>query len=204
MTFFDSFEKKFLFNLTRGLAMFLIFGLIVGIVVGAFIYSALIFDKTKTKVDASEVIAAIKPPVNVQEKNNATDSSPKPVDDPNLLPGIKLPFVLQKKFDTPDNIRTLRNILNSIPIENRQEFIDEMAAVVVEADKQNIPSYDAINKFIDLKKEIISAASNNKSEMMQYRLYFAGAVLSAVVLIALFSLILVLLAIERNTRQGIP
>jgi hypothetical protein len=123
MSFFDSFERKFLFHLTRRLAILFIFGLI-----------------TVTKVDPSEAIEAIKPPVYVQETITATSTPPKAAI-PNMLPGIKLPFALQKQFNTPDNIRALRNILNDIPKENQQEFIDEMAAVVADLEKQNLRCY---------------------------------------------------------------
>jgi hypothetical protein len=121
-----------------------------------------------------------------------------------MLPGIKLPFALQKQFNTPDNIRALRNILNDIPKENQQEFIDEMAAVVAEVEKQNLNTYEAINKFVELKKNKLAKDAVTKVDIQQRCLYFAGAAVSAVILIALFSLILVLLAIERNTRKVAP
>jgi len=140
MSFFDSFERKFLFHLTRGLAMLFIFGLITVIVVGALIAYSSLLGNTVTKVDPSEVIEAIKPPVYVQETITATSTPPKAAI-PNMLPGIKLPFALQKQFNTPDNIRALRNILNDIPKENQQEFIDEMAAVVADLEKQNLRCY---------------------------------------------------------------
>lgn len=205
MSFFDSFERKFLFHLTRGLAMLFIFGLIAVIVVGALIAYSSLLGNTVPKVDPSEVIEAIKPPVYVQETITATSTPPKAaIPDPNMLPGIKLPFALQKQFNTPDNIRALRNILNDIPKENQQEFIDEMAAVVAEVEKQNLNTYEAINKFVELKKNKLAKDAVSKVDLQQTRLYFAGAAVSAIILIALFSLILVLLAIERNTRQVIP
>jgi hypothetical protein len=96
----------------------------------------------------------------------------------------------------------LRGWLDNVPEDYRQDFIDEMAAVVVEADKQKLNASEAMNAYKVLKLRKLEAKRQAKAELEGMRVYYAAAAGSGVALIALFSLILVLLAIERNTRRA--
>jgi hypothetical protein len=203
MSLIDSFENKLLFSLTRYLAILIVFGLIVAIVIGAVVASGTLSGKISAKVEVSEVLEEIKPPVATEESStssvNPSQSTPS---DKNWLPGIKLPFPLQKYLSTPQNIKVLRGWLDNVPEDYRQDFIDEMAAVVVEADKQKLNASEAMNAYKVLKLRKLEAKRQAKAELEGMRVYYAAAAGSGVALIALFSLILVLLAIERNTRRA--
>ena len=203
MSFADSFERKFLFVLTRGLALLFIFGLLAAIVVGGVFVSDKLIPKASTTVTPQEVVDAITPPKpEVSQASDSAASATLPPPDPMILPGIKLPFVLQKHFSTPDSIKTLRGWLEALPIEQRALFLDEMAAAVAEAEKGAADGLAAINKYREIKFEKLKQEELAAARLATERATYAGIAFGAILLIALFSLILVLLAIERNTRRS--
>lgn len=203
MSFIDSFENKFLFGLTRYLATLIVFGLIAAIVIGAVVASGTLNGKVSTKVTPHDVVEVIKPVVAVDvttaDQDGTSQSTPA---ESNLLRGVKLPFSLQKHFNSTTNIKILRGWLDIVPAEYHQEFIDEMAAAVGEAEKQNLDASEAINTYKQLKFKKLEQGKSAKAELDQMRMYYAAAAGSCIALMALFSLILVLLAIERNTRRA--
>jgi hypothetical protein len=197
MQVIDKFEKKFLFGLTRVFAMLIIFSILISVVIVGMLFVD--FSKgINTQVTAFEVTDAIKPPVVENTTSTYSTSSPTNL---TLLPSVKLPFVLQKHFNEPENIKVLNGWLDVLPLDAQQNFIDEMAATVTESDKLKLPFVDAINKYKQLKFKKLDEERAAKAERRLQQTYFAAFVFGAVTLIALFSLILVLLAIERNTRQ---
>ena len=199
MSFADSFERKFLFVLTRGLALLFIFGLLATIVIGGIFITDKLFPEESLEVKPQEVVNAITPPKPLPETATTTvQTSPS---EPDILPGIKLPFVLQKQFSSPENIKTLRDWLEPLDYEQQQVFVDEMAASVTEAEKSHVDALQAINKYKELKFAKLQRAEQAAAKLSVARMTYAGIAFGAVLLIALFSLILVLLAIERNTRR---
>jgi hypothetical protein len=200
MQMFDRFEKNFLFGLTRIFAMLIIMGILIAVGIGGVLFTG-VYSETNTKVSTAEVIDAIKPPVTESSQSGDSSLPAQPVENINILPSVKMPFILQKHFNTPDNLQSLKGWLDSLPKDNHQEFIDEMVIMVTEAEKLNLPPHDAINKYKELKLKKLAAAQLKKAEQRTKQLYYAGAIISGVALIALFSLVLVLLAIERNTRR---
>jgi hypothetical protein len=200
MHIFDNFEKRFLFGLTRLFAMVIILGILVSISIGGVFYADF-FGGINTKVNAVEVINAIKPPELIQPISTNKDLSNQTTVNVNGLPSVKLPFILQKYFNSPEKVQMLKSWLDSLSESYHQEFIDEMAIIIAESEKLKLSSDEAINKYKELKFKKIELELSEKVEQRTQRLYLAGAFVSAVALIALFSLILVLLAIERNTRR---
>ena len=197
MQIFDRFERNFLFGLTRIFAMFIIFGILIAVIVGGVLFFY-IHNETNTKISTELIIDSIKPPVATNSSSGDAKSATQKTENTNILPSVKMPFVLQKHFNTPENLQTLKKWLDTLPSYNRQEAIDEMAAIVTEAERLKLPIDHAIETYKILKKERIEAVQSEKSEQQTQQLYYAGAVISGIALIALFSLILVLLAIERN------
>jgi hypothetical protein len=203
MSFADSFERRFLFVLTRGLALFFIFGLLAAIVIGGIVVSDKLMPKESTAVTPQEVVDAITPPKpEVSQASDSASTAMSPPPDPMILPGIKLPFVLQKHFSTPESIKTLRDWLESLANEQRQVFLDEMAAAVTEAEKGGADGLAAINKYKEIKFAKLKQEELAAAKLAMQRMTYAGVAFGAILLIALFSLILVLLAIERNTRRS--
>lgn len=200
MHFFDRFEKKFLFGLTRIFAMLVIFGILITIGISGIMFGGF-HNGIDTKVTANEVLDSIKPPEIINPSSADSNSATQTTENTNILPSVKMPFILQKHFNTPENLHTLKNWLDVFPLDNHQEFINEMAEAVNEAEKIKLSTDDAINKYKELKFKKLEAEQSTKAERKTQQLYYAGAVISGMALIALFSLILVLLAIERNTRK---
>lgn len=199
MQILDDLEKKFLFGLTRIFAMLVILSILVVVVVGGLSMWGL-FQQTSSKVSATEVIDAIKPIV-LNDSVTADSTSVQATDSTNILPSVKMPFILQKHFNQPEKVRLLSEWLLFLSIPERQEFIDEMADTVAEAEKLKLSPTEAIDMYRELKLKKMETEIAEKAERQTQRLYYAGAFIGAIALIALFSLILVLLAIERNTRQ---
>ena len=200
MHIFDNFERNFLFSLTRIFAMLIILGILIAIGIGGMLFGGF-YGGIDTKVTALEVLDSIKPPLITNTPSTDINSSTQTTENANALPSVKMPFVLQKHFNTPEKIQTLKSWLDDLTIGDRQEFVNEMAATVTEAEKLKLSTDEAINKYKELKFKKLETEQSTKAERRTQQLYYAGAVIGAVTLIALFSLILVLLAIERNTRR---
>jgi hypothetical protein len=90
--------------------------------------------------------------------------------------------------------------LSGMSLADQQEYVDNMAEVVDAAKKSGLSDTDAIGTYIQMKDTQIEIATAQHAERTQMRIYVAEATGSTFGLIGLFSLILVLLAIERNTR----
>ncbi len=199
MAFLAKFERNFLFGLTRAFAMFFIITTLTGLLIGGLV----VLNQTgnqSSQVDPQEVIDVLKPSLPVENAQPTLQVPSKP--QAKRLPlGLKLPFILQKHFSEPSNMGILIDWLSAVPHEQQQTFLDEMAAAVTQAEKEHIAPFEAINTYHDLKQEKLAAAQLSAAAQKEAWLWYAGAIGSGIVIIALFSLILVLLAIERNTRQ---
>ena len=200
MQIFDRFERNFLFGLTRIFAMLIIFGILIAVIFGSMLFIDS-YKETDTKIPIALIMDIINPPTTTNSPTGETNSPIQTIENINILPSVKMPFILQKYFNTPENLQTLKKWLDTLPIHNNQEIIDEMAAIVTEAEKLKLPVNDAIETYKSFKEDILKDAQLKKSEQQTKQLYYIGAIISGIALIALFSLILVLLAIERNTRR---
>lgn len=203
MSMLTTIERKFLFTLTRVLALLVIAVLVIGIVIGVVMVERSRADGDSSAVAPHEVVDVIKPKAG--EAPAAPDQeTPAPAPkDLGLLPGVKLSFVLQKHFSSPENVVALNNWLRMIPEEQRQPFLDEMAATVTEAERQQLDPISAINTFHELKMQKLADKKISDEAQKAAEILAVEAAAGALGLIALFSLILVLLAIERNTRDRV-
>lgn len=198
MAFLAKFERNFLFGLTRAFAMFFIITTLTGLLIGGLVVLNQAGDKS-SQVEPQEVIDVLKPSLPVENAQPTIQAPSKP-QAKRLPAGLKLPFVLQKHFSDPKNMETVIDWLSAVPHEQQQTFLDEMAAAVTQAEKEHIAPFDAINTYHELKQEKLAAEQLSAAAQKETWLWYAGAIGSGIVIIALFSLILVLLAIERNTR----
>lgn len=200
MAFLAKFERNFLFGLTRAFAMFFIFTTLIGLLIGGLVVMLNQASDQSSNVEPREVIDVLKPSLPVENAQPTIQSPSKP--QPKRLPaGLKLPFILQKHFSDPNHMEILISWLSAVPHEQQQTFLDEMAAAVTQAETEHLAPFDAINTYHELKTEKLAAAQLSAAAQKEAWLWYAGAIGSGIVIIALFSLILVLLAIERNTRQ---
>jgi hypothetical protein len=83
----------------------------------------------------------------------------------------------------------------------RIEYLNNLSQVVQESKSKGEDTTNVINKYFELKQTQIALAKADSAARTIRQLYIAASALSIMFLIALASLILVLLAIERNTRS---
>ncbi len=198
MNVLDKIERKGLFSLTRWLAF-----IIVGLLSLTICIATLFFIKTwivseDARVSPREVISSFSDTdSNFTSKQESIIASKS--DD--VLQGLKIPPVLLDIMDDSTNRNVIRNYLVDIKSNNRQSFLNDMADTITKARESKISDADAVNKYMTMYKnrqlELQEIVLQEKSK----RLYSLGVFASSLLLLALFSLVLVLLAIERNTRN---
>jgi hypothetical protein len=108
---------------------------------------------------------------------------------------------LQPYFSITQNRSVLKNHLIGLDSDERVDYLANLAEVVAAAKADGADVTDTINKYFEDKTPQMELAKADKTARILKQLYIAGAAASTVLLIALASLVLVLLAIERNTRR---
>jgi hypothetical protein len=155
-----------------------------------------------SRVDPEEVLRSLK------QTNRATtpsDGAKQPqAQETNILPGVTVPFVLQEYFSDPANRDILLAHIDRYTTDEQQDYLDNLSDVVQEAQKQKANVVDVINAFFRIKDKKLQDAQVRRSADQAKQLYELGFTISALGLIGVFSLVLVLLAIERNTRPSRP
>jgi hypothetical protein len=205
MSVIEGFERKALFNITRAVALVCVSVFLLAIV-GIAIYGASVWNsEVQTKVTPAEIIDQIKPSEPVANTPRLPQGAQPPVNqEPQDSPlfGYRIPFSLQK-YVSGDNAQILKNHLDNVPRDERQSYIDELGTVVSATEASKLDPVEAINAYMKIKAERyeeVNVARARKFETLKFAAAGFGA---GLLLIALFSLVLVLLAIERNTRISI-
>jgi hypothetical protein len=199
----EGFERKALFNITRAVALVCVTVFLLGIV-GGVLYGVSVWqEQINTKISPQEIVDQLKPlaqalPVAQQPQGTQPPVDQGPAQSP--LSGFRIPFSLQK-YVSGENAQILRHHLDDVPTEDRQAYLDELGAVVTAAESNKIDAVQAINAYMDAKGERYKQAVIKRAQKWE-TLKLVGEVTAAgLLLVALFSLVLVLLAIERNTRS---
>lgn len=202
MSAVDDIEKKYLFRLTRFVALFFIALAIIPIILGIFHYSKQLFP-SQIGFSESEIARIIKPVDKAVDSEIESDAQfySGIGDDVDPLDGLKLPFSVQKNFSAPENMNILKNWLEPMSRQERIQFLNELDTVSHHAESQRQDVADAINKFWEVKRKRIIWREKEKSAEATQNYIYAGIIGGAILMIAVFSLVLVLLAIERNTRK---
>ncbi|AJW96666.1 hypothetical protein [Burkholderia gladioli] len=203
MSVIEGFERKALFNITRAVALVCVTVFLIGIAGGIFFGISVWQERVDTRVSANEIVEPLK---QAEQPAADQDEAPKDAQQPaepgaqkSPLAGFKIPFSLQKYLEG-DNARIIRKHLDEIPAADRQPYLDELGAVVSAAEAAKIEVFPAINAFMETKRERYKDVAVQAAQKMETLKIVAGATASGLLLVALFSLVLVLLAIERNTR----
>jgi hypothetical protein len=204
MSVVEKFERKALFNITRAVALVCIIVFLVGIV-GVAIYGASVWkEEVTTKVAPEEIINQVKPvaPPETTTPQGPTGARP-PATESKISPlsGYRIPFSLQN-YVSGDNARILKKHLDEVPANERQAYLDELGAVVTAAEASKVDVVEAINAYIKTKAERYQEAKRAQERKLDTLKLVGAGLGSGLLSIALFSLVLVLLAIERNTRDS--
>ena len=201
--FVAHFERKVLFRIARFVAFSICFLLFLSIVGGA-VYLLKGDNDKIAKPDPAAIAQSLKPAptptTSVEQSSTDEASSTLPVANQTALRGVKLPSNLQESFLDENNQGALTRWLEETPESDRQPFIDGLSAAVAEARKIGVSDADAMNRFHDEYASYLASRQAADAATRTQRLYVAGGLVSTLMLLALFSLVLVLLAIERNTR----
>jgi hypothetical protein len=134
-------------------------------------------------------------PAGGESLNQSSNASP--------LISLRIPLAVQSYLDSEENKKVIEGWLNSLDPSDRQDFIDNMAEVITAAQKERVDVFVSINRYKDLKLAKIAAAKQG-IDVLGVPVSPFNVVIGIFIqlgLIAIVSLILVLLAIERNTRK---
>jgi hypothetical protein len=200
MPILDQLERRALFRLTRSLAFIVVFVLTLGLIIGAVIFADDFLPRENPNISYKTVWMQLHPQATpTPDSSNTTpsvsDTGPTSVD---------LPVHLQPYFNSPDSKRALYEHLSRLDVDERNSYIANLVEVMNEAKVRNELNDDVINTYYDLKDSQLEIAKEAHTLRTTTQLYILGGAVSTLFLIALCSLILVLLAIERNTRRSGP
>lgn len=198
MSRLDGFERSALFVFTRALALVIVAVLIVGTSALVFWGASTFATSGATRVSLRELM----PPEGSNEVKSTGGEQANIPQDMGLPPSIRMPFVLQKYFSGSENLGVLHRQLDELTTSEQQEYLDNLAEIVSAQEVSTPDATAVINRYFTVKDSRIQKAKLEAVENRNLQLYLLGSIVSAFGLIALFSLVLVLLAIERNTRTG--
>ena len=198
MAFLESVERHALFRLTRFLAFVVILALSLALVIGAVIFAGDLIPNQTPVVSFNEISRELHP---APEANQPGSKPSQPGEESQGAPSLDLPFVLQPYFSASDNREVLMRHLEGLDSSERTEYLNNLSQVVKASQSSGEDATNVINKYFELKQTQLALAKADSAARTLRRLYIAASALSIIFLIALASLILVLLAIERNTRS---
>jgi hypothetical protein len=210
MKAFELFEKKFLFSATRVLFLALVLLTMLAFIVGSYKFIERYQEsRVSTKVSADSVFSAIEAGSKKSTQNPALNMEGNPSE--NVESGLKIPQSIKDVF-TGGNQDVLNSWLKPIAPKDRQNFIDELSSVLAIAlEKEGAQRKNhadivtgAVNKYKELKFAKIDDRNLQEAKFESNMTLYAGIAAGFIALLALLSLVLVLLAIERNTRPAMP
>ena len=192
-------EEKVIFNFTRIVSLIIITAIFILLLTGIIILFNI---KSNTYVNYSEVRNQL---ITSDSSVNNNSQTPKETNDLNTIAsGIEIPKDIKEVFQG-ENREVLVNWLRNLDNKQQEEFITNLTTIKNEAENdESINFNDAINTYSELKFNAFSQSANNPYsayEDIALKIVTGIFIIIGIGLIGLFSLILVLLAIERNTRQ---
>jgi len=132
---------------------------------------------------------------------NATN--PSQPNDEAVLVGVSIPPRVRKYLGEKDNKSVLEGWLRGLDADQRQDFLDNLEDVIRYAEQNNLDVIQAVNAYKELKLQKYRTAESKALDAKVSRYGIAGGMVAAVMLIVALSLVLVMLAIERNTRPSL-
>lgn len=199
MPILETLEQRALFRLTRLLTFFIIVLLSIGLLIGIAFFASDFLPNGQTHVAYSTISGELHPATAAGSESNSTTPPSRSND---ATPEI--PFVLQPYFSNSDNRQVLLGHLAGLDSDERRDYLDNLAEVVATAKEQGGDVVAVVNRYFEDKSSQMDLAKADKTARLLRQVYVIGGCISTLMLIALASLILVLLAIERNTRAGGP
>lgn len=112
---------------------------------------------------------------------------------------VKVPSNVQR-YMSGNNEKIMRSWIEDLDKTQQKDFIRNLSSIISQAEKSNINVIDTINAYKTAKLAKLHENPFEKYEQMVTRGAAIGAIFGLVIFIGLMILILVMLAIERNTR----
>jgi hypothetical protein len=200
MAFLDVIERRTFFRLTRIVAFLWLL-----LLTASTVLSLVLFIESTGHSPGHVAPDSALPPSNMsiaaeptggESLNQSSNASP--------LSSLRIPLAVQSYLDSEENKKVIEGWLNSLDSSDRQDFIDNMAEVITTAQKERVDVFASINRYKDLKLAKIAAAKQG-IDVLGVPVSPFKVVIGIIIqlgIIAIVSLILVLLAIERNTRKS--
>lgn len=182
--------EKFVFAVTR---VFALCGAAVIVIVIAILAMKLLSPGESTKVTYEEV---------AKEMAGSTDESDSDAEDSPRTPAVAavaIPDDLKPYFGGK-NERILRNWIDDLSEDQQRDFLKNMSQVVREANAKKADATEAINAYKSLKLRKLSSEGFEQYAAMATKAGYIAAIFGLLLILSILSLVLVMLAIERNTR----
>lgn len=202
--FIAGFERKVLFRIARFVAFTICFVLFLGMVGGlAFIGISM---KGAEKPDPAQVVQTLRAEAAQAEQHadgaaaSGGDEAPV-IGRSSALVGLRVAPELQELMRDENNKRVLEGWIAELDMADRQPFVDGLGQALREARTHKVDDADAVNAYYQQFQAWLVERETQKLASLEAKLYTAGVVVSVLLLLAMFSLVLVLLAIERNTYR---
>lgn len=108
-----------------------------------------------------------------------------------------------KEYFSGDNEKIFNDWVDSLETnEQKQDFIDNLSEVISEAESKKVDVVNTINNYKTLKFARINKNQFEKYKELGERAAIFAVILFSAIFLTLMSLVLVMLAIERNTRKS--
>jgi hypothetical protein len=178
--------EAFLFGVTRALA---ILGAAAGFVALALAVQSFLEPLDDTHVGLGEINAEV-----VSETGTVADARAESASMISRLP-------ILEEYLAGDNKEILDGWLDGLSDpEQQQDFVDNLAEVIEGAEQKDLDVIKVINNYKTIKLSKLKQSDFERYAKVARRGALLGAMLGIVLFISLMSLVLVMLAIERNTR----
>jgi hypothetical protein len=198
MPILQTVEQRLLFRLTRFVAFCIVLFLTLGLLIGALVFMSDFLPNKQSHISFSTLHNELHP-----SQAGGEDSTPDATPQIPQQDNLNLPLVLQPLFSTAQNRTVLKNHMSTLDSDERDEYLENLAEVVTEAKKRGDDVTEIVNRYFEDKTPQIELAKLDRASRLEHQLYIVGGAVSIILLISFASLILVLLAIERNTRGSI-
>ena len=120
---------------------------------------------------------------------------------PPLKIKVKLPENV-KKYLSGENEKIFYGWIKSLDKKDQEDFIDNLSSIISEAENKKENVVDVINEYKTAKLSKLQKTEAEKYEKIAEKGAIIGAIFGLVLFIALMTLILIMLAVERNTRNA--
>jgi hypothetical protein len=182
----NNIEQKIIFNFTRWVALTAIILLFIGIVISFLAYRSI----GDWKYISYETVGKALDPPEVKAERTIQES----------LPEIEIPDSVERHL-RGKNKAVLLGWLGDLEEEEKADFLVNLDHIIMEAARKNPDKViDYINKYRELKFSKVKENPFNAYIDKAARTGFLISILLIIGTIGLFSMVLVMLAVERNTR----